>query len=45
MGNPLAASAEKGEAIVQAAAGKLSLLITEYHNLPVREQGIWIYCP
>ncbi len=46
MGNPLAASAEKGEAIVQAAAGKLSLLITEYHNLPVREyKEFGSYCP
>jgi creatinine amidohydrolase len=37
MGNPLAASAEKGRAIVRAASEKLGLLVREYHSLPVRE--------
>ena len=36
MGNPLAATPEKGQAIVEAASKELELLLREYHALPVR---------
>lgn len=37
MGNPKAASAEKGRAIVDAASRKLAMVVREYHDLPVRK--------
>ncbi len=36
MGNPTAASAEKGRAVVDAARNKLAMVVKEYHDLPVR---------
>jgi len=37
MGDPFAATAEKGGMIVEAASKKLELLVREYHDLPVRQ--------
>ena len=46
MGDPLAATPEKGKAVVEAATKKLSLLLREYHSLPVRKYTEFgSYCP
>jgi len=46
MGDPLAATAEKGKAVLEAASKKFQLLLIEYHNLPVRQYNEFgSYCP
>lgn len=46
MGDPLVATAEKGKAIVEAAAAKMEKLVREYHGLAVREyKEFGSYCP
>jgi creatinine amidohydrolase len=46
IGNPLAATPEKGRQIVEAAATKLVALLREYHTLPVRQyKEFGSYCP
>jgi len=46
MGNPLAATPEKGRAVLEAASKKLAILVTEFHALPAREyKEFGSYCP
>jgi creatinine amidohydrolase/Fe(II)-dependent formamide hydrolase-like protein len=46
MGNPLVASAEKGERLFMAIVGKLVQLVTEMHHAPVRQyKEFGSHCP
>jgi creatinine amidohydrolase len=46
MGDPLAATPEKGRKIVEAASRKLGVLVREYRALPLREYSEFgSYCP
>ena len=46
MGNPLVATAEKGELLFKAVVDKLVQLVTEMHNAPVRHyKEFGSYCP
>ncbi|HUX87871.1 MAG TPA: creatininase family protein, partial [Chloroflexota bacterium] len=46
MGNPLVATAEKGERLFKAVVDKLVQLVTEMHNAPVRHyKDFGSYCP
>jgi len=46
MGNPLVASAEKGERLFNAVVDKLEQLVREYHTQPVREyKEFGSHCP
>ena len=46
MGNPLVASAEKGERLFNAIVGKLVQLVTEMHHAPVRQyKEFGRHCP
>ena len=46
MGNPLAASPEKGGALFGAAVARLEKVLREFHNLPVRQyKEFGSFCP